>query len=707
MKNNSQQQAIWCFRHWSRKPWAAFSGMCRFKYGHLSVAMSIILLATDIAGAQTVGEDSLAQYRTLHLDAVQVSARQSQNRFGQAADNAQLSQTRFLVDQKGFAPVASAEAVLRLVPAVDIRERGGRSTQADIAIRGGSFDQTMVMLNGIDFSDARTGHQSHALPVDLDLVSDIAVLEGAARPGALAGAVDFRTAPLYSRYLRARLEGGAWGYGYANLSGAWSGNVGSRASRAGGGRPDRLTVLGAVSYRRSDGYRYNTDFWNLNAYSRVIYKSRRAGEFDIQGGFQRREWGSNGFYSLKYPDQFESTLTGLTSLRWTKSWRALTLEAKASFRQNNDQFAMVRTQLDKANYHTTYNTSSSLAASYDWRLAGVTTAGVSWTHNTVLSTGMGEPLDNPRHEIPGQGGRKYPKRAARDVTTGWIGHGKWWRGGWLQGQATVNHTPYGTAGAFFAEAGVQPGRVMAFKASALRSTRLPTFTELYYKGAGDYHPNSDLKPETAMTWRLTAVAVSLDKRWSGEASLWHRRTRNVIDWEQRPDTDPALNGHWWATQLNRLGTTGAEISARYNSDAGGGSGGGSGVFRLRTAMLSYGWLHSDMTVATNYISKYALDYMRHKVSASVGVGIARDFTLTLIGSFYDREGAFIAADGARKGYEPYLLLDGRLSWQRGGLQLYADATNLTGTRYFDFGGLPMPSTWLSAGVTITLRGLRP
>jgi iron complex outermembrane receptor protein len=649
--------------------------------------MSIILLATHIAGAQTVGTDTLSQYRTLHLDAVSVTARQNG---GAVAVSPVVSQTSILIDQK--APVGNAEAALRLLPSVDVRERGGRSTQADIAIRGGSFDQTMVMLNGIDFSDARTGHQSHALPVDLDVVADIAVLEGAARPGALAGAVDFRTAPLYSRYLRARLEGGAWGYGYGNLSGAWSGRIGRALS-------DRLTTFGAVSYRRSDGYRYNTDFWNTNAYARAIYESRRAGEFDVQGGFQRREWGSNGFYSLKFPDQFENTLTGLTSLRWTKSWRALTLEAKASFRQNNDQFAMVRTNLDAANYHTTFNTSASLAASYDFRRAGTSTVGVSWAHNTMYSTAMGVPLDNPWREIPGHGGRrdeKYPKRALRDVTTAWAGHGKWWRGGWLQGQATLSHTPYGTAGAFFAEAGVRTGDVVSVKASALRSTRLPTFTELYYNVA-TYHPNPALRPETAMTYRVTATAVSHSKRFSGEASVWHRRTRDVIDWEQRPDTDPALDGHWWATQLNRLATTGAEVSARYTSHRDG------GALWLRSAMLTYGYVHSDMTVATNYISKYALDYMRHKASAMVGVGFLRDFTLTLVGSFYDRVGAYIAADGARQGYKPYFLLDGRLAWERGAVQIYADATNLTATHYSDFGGLPMPGTWLSAGIAITIK----
>jgi iron complex outermembrane receptor protein len=235
--------------------------------------------------------------------------------------------------------------------------------------------------------------------------------------------------------------------------------------------------------------------------------------------------------------------------------------------------------------------------------------------------------------------------------------------------------------------------------------RLPTFTELYYNVA-TYHPNPNLKPETAMMARLTAEAAGKTGRsgsWKVAASGWYRHTRDVIDWEQRPSTDPNLNGHWWSTQLNRLGTVGAELSAYYATEG-----------WMRVAMLNYGYIHSDMTVTTGYISKYALDYMRHKLSAVFGVAFLRGFTFTLTGSFYDRVGSYIAADGTQQGYQPYFLLDGRLAWElpetgrdggsrRGGVQLYLDVTNMTDTRYFDFGGLAMPGPWATAGVVVTLK----
>lgn len=663
MNKHQRTERLWCFRRWSRKPWSVFASLRRLKIGRLSVGMSIILLATEIAGAQTA--DTLARFRTLHLDTLRVTGAVMN-----PARSSVLSQTRLIVGEKEAAPLQTAESVLRLLPQTDVRERGGKGVQADISIRGGSFDQTMVMLNGVNFSDARTGHQSHSLPVDIDCISDIEVLDGAAAVGALAGAVDFSTRPRYPRFLRAHLAGGRWGYAYGNLSGAWT--------------QGRLTGFGAASYRRSDGYRYNTGFENVNAFGRIVYASPRTGNFDVQGGFQTRSWGSNGFYSLKFPDQFEHTRTGLASLRWTKQWKRLTVEAVGSFRANSDRFEMERGNPENIpfNYHTTYNTGAALRAGYEWRRGGTTSLGVDYTCNRMFSTAMGDELAAPSHRIPGKGGF-YPKGKSREIASAWVGHWKSWRRVWLYGTGTVASTPYGTYGTFAAEAGWQATGFLRLAAGAVRSMRLPTFTELFYNVAG-YHPDPALKPEKAMTYRLSAEVVH--GNFGGAATVWYRRTRNVIDWEQRAD------GEWYSTQLNRLGTAGAELSANY-STAG----------WLRIVSLGYGYIRSDMTVATDYISKYALDYMRHKVTAVSGVGFLRDFTLTLTAGFYDRVGNYIAADGSKQGYKPYFLLDGRLAWERRGIQLYVDATNITGTRYYDFGGLPMPGTWVSGGIVMTIR----
>jgi iron complex outermembrane receptor protein len=142
-------------------------------------------------------------------------------------------------------------------------------------------------------------------------------------------------------------------------------------------------------------------------------------------------------------------------------------------------------------------------------------------------------------------------------------------------------------------------------------------------------------------------------------------------------------------QLTTLETYGAEIRGRYASEEG----------VLSLASLAYGYIKSNKQSA-GYISKYALDYMRHKLAATVGIRFLRDCTLTLTGSLYDRNGEYIDSGGTTRPYAPYFLLDGRLAWQHGGWQLYLDTTNITSTRYFDFGGLVMPGTWVSVGIVV-------
>ena len=160
------------FRRWCRKGYAAFASLRRqVTIGVLSVSMSTILLSTTTpVQAQTV--DSLTIARELEIETVEVTGVKA------TPTRSAMSSTSVFDRKAGAsAPVQTLESVLRLSPAIDLRERSGRGTQADIMIRGGSFDQTMVMLNGINFTDARTGHQSHSLPIDIDCIAGIDLID--------------------------------------------------------------------------------------------------------------------------------------------------------------------------------------------------------------------------------------------------------------------------------------------------------------------------------------------------------------------------------------------------------------------------------------------------------------------------------------------------------------------------------------------------
>lgn len=663
-----QTKRIPCFKRWCRKGWAAFASLHRcVMIGVLSVSMSILLPATTVAQVQS--PDSLEICKTLQIDEVGILGNLS------SPTRSVVSPTT-LFDRKAgaAAPFQTLESVLRLAPAVDIRERGGKGIQTDISIRGGSFDQTMVLLNGINFTDARTGHQSHALPVDLDCVSGIELIEGVTGVGAFAGAVNIRTAPLKPTYLRFEGSGGQYGYAYGSLSGAVT--------------EGRFTLFAAGSYRRSDGYIHNTDFENWNGYLRMNYDSERAGFFDFQAGYQNRSFGSNGFYAAYNPDQYEETETALASVRWVKRFNDFTLNSALSYRKNFDRYDWTRGT--PMNYHNTDNVSAELWGDYSWRW-GQTSLGADYTYNHIFSTNLGKPLAEP------QG--KYLMSDSRNVGNFWLRHSKRWLRFDAAVSAGVSISPYGTSALWSISGGYAPATGLRLGAGISQSMRLPTFTDLYYSSPAHIN-NLYLEPEHAVNYRIEAIYRK--ERWNISANLFYRDGRDIIDWVLRPD----MGGKWHSEQTSSLDTYGAELSGGYASSRG----------LLRRATLSYGYLTTQRR--GNVVTSSAMDYMKHKAAAVVEVCFLRRFTLSLTGALYDRNGAYTAylrnsdgslrtdSDGSMltemRRFKPYFLLDGRLSWEKGCCRLYIDATNLTDADYFDFGGLALPGRWFTGGAVITL-----
>ncbi len=664
MEKSLPKQAL-CWRRWSRGGWAVFASLRRHvRIGVLSVGMSILLLATQGASAQDA--DTTAVLRELRIREVGISGT-----LPVPVRSAQSQTPLFDRKAQAAAPYQTLESALRTAPSVDIRERGGKGTQADISVRGGSFDQTMVLLNGIDFTDARTGHQSHSLPVDLDIVSGVELLEGIPGVGAYAGAVNIRTAPLMPEYLRFEGSGGQYGYGYANLSGAAS---------SGG-----LTAQGTVSYRRSDGYRHNTDFETLNAFARATCETSRAGFFDFQAGYQIRAFGSNGFYAAYNPEQWERTSTALASLRWLRSAGRFSFGASVSYRKNFDRYDWTRGTA--MNRHNTDNVGAKAWADCDWA-GGTTTLGGDYAYNHIYSTNLGEALATPRGD--------YLRGKSRHTGNVYLRHAKQWRRFDAAASVGASITPYGEAALWSVAGGYAPAEGLHLSVGASQSMRLPTFTDLYYSSPAQVN-NLDLVPEKAVTVR--AGAEYARGHWTASAMGYYRAGRDIIDWVWHPDDDPVAEwrGKWHSEQTSALDTYGVELSGGYVSSEG----------FLRRATLSYGWITTDRS--SDLIAKSAMDFLRHKAALSVEVRFLRRMSLALTASVADRNGSYthypVLGDASvteTRDFKPYFLLDARLAWEKGICQLYVDAMNVTDTRYCDMGGIPLPGAWVTGGVVLTI-----
>src|SRR5574344_846527 len=694
-KNSNLRRPIPCFKRWSRKSYGIFASLHRYvTIGVLAVGMSIILLSTT--SHKCFATDTVSVFKIQKLDSVDVVGNKK------SPTRSAMSQSVFYNKTiEAAAPFQTLESVLRVSPSFDVRERGGKGIQTDISIRGGSFDQTMVMLNGINFTDARTGHQTHSLPVDIETISGMELIDGICGTGAYAGAINFRTQALWPKYIRAEITGGDHGYFYTNVNGAYSKNG--------------LNILGAASYRRSDGYHHNTDFRNTNAYVRANYETSVLGLIDIQAGYQSRDFGANGFYSLKYLDQFEHTDTWITSARWVKNiGKHITINAISSYRRNRDRFELIKDMPNKVpyNYHLTDNLGEELWLDYR-SIAGTTSLEADYTYNHIYSTVLGETLTSPKSSgitqtYPLDNGtseeRKimYTKGKGRNTVNAWLRHVKYFKNFNIAASGGISSTSYGETAIWSVSGGytILDGNrqsacgscnaVWTVDAGATQSMRLPTFTDLYYTAKG-YVGNPDLKPEKAITYRI-GTKISKGK-FSYSLTGYYRNGKDIIEWvKKKPEED------WRSEQLTKLNTYGLELAASYRSENG----------FLRNASISYGYICTDKK-ANSYISKYALDYMRNKASISLQGAIMPSLKITATGTLYDRCGNYSilsspsTTGSETKAYKPYFLLDARLSWEKGALTLYLDGTNMTSTRYFDYGGLIMPKIWASGGIVVTIK----
>ncbi|MGZ5196793.1 MAG: TonB-dependent receptor, partial [Kaistella sp.] len=189
-------------------------------------------------------------------------------------------------DQLQNSPAKSIEEVLAQFTGFDIRRRGGNGVQADISVRGSSFEQVLILVNGVRMSDSQTGHNSMNIPFDLASVERIEIIKGpSARSfgqNAYAGVVNIITKPSDVENVTISASGGD----FETYSLGIGANFGSR----------KISNFIQVNSSASDGYRYNTDYKINN----IFYQNEIAlqnGNLKFQAGIQEKKFGANGFYA--------------------------------------------------------------------------------------------------------------------------------------------------------------------------------------------------------------------------------------------------------------------------------------------------------------------------------------------------------------------------------------------------------------------------
>jgi len=591
-------------------------------------------------------------------------------------------------------PANSINDLLKFAVGVDVRQRGVMGMQTDISIRGGTFDQIAILLNGVSISDPQTGHNAGDFPVDISEIDRIEILEGpAARAygtSSLLGAVNIVTKTHEKSGVSARVEGGSHKY----LNASVGGNINS----------GKFSNQLSVSYTRTDGYTLsregtkNTDFAAAKAFYQGNYDGSKIG-IKWHTGLSVKDFGSNTFYSPRFDDQFEHVLKTYTAIQ-AETYGRLHFKPSIFWNHTEDRFELFRGRIDKYpfNFHRTNVVGANLGGWVESN-AGRTAFGAEVRNEGIISTNLGEPLQNPI-AVKGYDAAYKVGLNRTDINV------------YLEHNVILNRFTFSAGVTAAKNTGndeglrLYPGADASFRisdhwkayASYNSSLRMPTFTELYYS-VGGHLADKNLKAE-----KMKATEVGLKYLNTGIraiATIYYHHGTDLIDWIKDTSVPDAP---WTSVNHSVINSIGEEFTLRLEPQMLLGR----PEFPVRSFNISYAHIDQDKKADKGFESYYSLEYLRNKFVVQLDLQLFGNLNLDLSGRWHDRSGSYrLYQDGVDTGriveYEPYTVIDAKLSWDEPSWSIFLTAENLLDRTYYDHANIPQPGLWLKAGIKLRVE----
>jgi iron complex outermembrane receptor protein len=533
---------------------------------------------------------------------------------------------------------------LRVEPSLDLRQRGPWGIQGDLSIRGATFGQSLVLLDGLRINDAQSAHHNLDIPLPLESISRIEVLRGAGSTfygaDAMGGAVNFITGPPEASELRLRTGIGNFGFNQQHilaslLRGRWSQTFSADRDFSTGFRPDR-------------------DFRSSSASSQTRLESTW-GTTDILLAGSDRPFGADQFYG------------NFNSWERTKGWFASLgqqlgkkTRVAGAYRRHTDDFVLYRDRPQVyANNHISQSWQGAIRRVEDLGTNSNFSYGLDAQGDQIDSNSLGH-----RGRNRGAGYLNLDLRALRRFSFSVGGREEIFSGGRHEFLPSVS-------------AGIWLRPSIKLSANVSRAFRLPTYTDLYYSDPATLG-NPNLRPESA--WSFEAGADwAPSSHVSAAVTLFHRRDRDVIDYIR---TDPSQR--FQATNIQNLQFTGVETSLSFR------------LPHYQQLELGYTAIHGNQKLLPQVTSRYVLNYPSN--NASLGwTGAWRDILvararLAVIQRFQS---------------DSYPLLEFSAARSSGAIRPYFQMLNISNTSYEEIPAVVMPGRTVVGGFELVLPSRRP
>lgn len=546
------------------------------------------------------------------------------------------------------AGVTNVADALQQIAGIDIRRRGTNGMQADLYIRGGSFDQTLLLVDGIKVDDAQTGHHTMNLALPIEVIKRIEIIKGpAARifgQNAFNGAINIITKDLPDTDVSLHVQGGSY-------------NQINAAVTAGISLDDSSHII-HYSKNTSEGYRYNTDYDNQNFVLKSTFNKNKL-PIAMLISLSDRNFGANGFYaSPAATNQYEETMASLIGFSTVIKKGNFTWKPRVYWRRNEDEYIFVRKNPSiYRNLHISNKIAAELNGSYTSNI-GVTGFGVETAKVFLSSNNLG---DNNRF-----------------VSTLFLEHRLELFDDKMDITPGVAVT-YFSDFKFFAFPGIDIGYQLHPNLRVYGNLgytyRVPTFTDLNYKspstiGNPDLEPEKAFSQEIGLKWNMA--------RFNASVAVFNRDSNRLIDYVKMQNTDP-----WQPQNIQDVTTKGFETQLDY-------------AFTVNSfnhkMQLGYSFIEDKIKQSSYNFSQYSVNSLKHQVVGSYYMQFLKNVTNSISYRYSERTSG-----------DSYSVVDLGAAYTLKAFEFSLFANNIFNTEYTETNLVPMPKGNLLFGIRYNFR----
>ena len=538
--------------------------------------------------------------------------------------------------------------LLQQIAGIDIRRRGAEGMQADLYIRGGSFDQTLLLIDGIKVEDPQTGHHTMNMTLPLEVIERIEITKGSAGriygQNAFTGAINIITKQNIENNLSVELAGGSFDQKRGSLT----------AQR----KLENSDILFNYSRKESEGYRYNTDFKNDEFFVKSNFKIKNQNISAI-GAFNERKFGANGFYASPAAiDQYEETQASIIGLSTIYKKNELIIKPKLYWKRNQDMYVYLRQDpsvyrnlhiSDKVGIEvnaSTPNSLGNLGIGFDLSKVSLSSNNLGNRNRTMFNMFIEQQIKFQNDKIDFTPGVAISYFS--DVSTR------------LNYQSNFFNNLFFYPGIDF---GYRFNKNLKIYSNVGYTYRMPTYTDLFYSSPTTLG-NENLKLEKALTKEFGLKY--LKNNFNLSMSLYQRDASDIIDYIKNDEADP-----WQASNIREIITNGFELNMGYKFYL--------GAFRPQSINIGYSNINDDLLETDFTFSRYALNSLKNQISATYMFQV-RDFissTLTFKNS-------------KRLNDESYTVIDFRTSYMYDKFTISVILNNILDAEYSETNLVPMP-----------------